>query len=153
MTREENYAHAGTKKFTLVSMLKLVSLVSVFLALGTASRVPGFAFLVVASISLFLAEHFANSRRSEFFYLVGLPTIGWVLVIAVFSVPGLGVALPVNAIWEGVGAFFAVIVLTTIFSVVSSALSVVAVCILCGTFFRLTGIRLLKFDWRDKEAD
>ena len=148
MTRKEPaYAHKGTKKFTLVSILKLTVVISIFLAIGVGSQaVNEFTFLVVASISIF-AEHFAMSRRSEFFYLAGLPAMFWVLFVFVFTTPFETVSAA-NA-WDSVGSFFAVLVLTTILSTVFSAMSVVMVCVMCGIIFKLTGVRLLKFDWRD----
>jgi|GEM_PF-2248357 len=137
-----------TKRISGTRLLKLVVVLAFFVGAGVYTKSSYFALFVLASLGIFFAEHFAKSRRLELLYLIGLPTLFWILV-TIFSSNSGGLSdwLP-SARWNDFASGMTVVLLTATLATAASAMSAIAVCLLCGLIYRLTGIRLLKFDWR-----
>lgn len=130
----------SASKITLTVILKLVVVLAVIVGIGVLTeQIYGTALCQGAALGMFLAEHFASTRSREFLCLICLPAVLGCTAIIVLSLRGstdfaaaeLGVWMP----------------LILLLGVVPAAISVVALSILSSLIFKVTGVRLLKFEW------
>ncbi|QDT43207.1 hypothetical protein Pan241w_33070 [Gimesia alba] len=124
---------------------KLIVVLLLILAAGvTTDAWYGVSLCLGAAIGMFLAEHFGSSRTREFLFLLGTPLLFfWLMFLA--------------TIWQQPdGASPALLSLGTLLilcsAIVPAALTVVALSIISAIVFKLTGLRLLKFNWSRSES-
>lgn len=97
------------------------------------------ALFLGAALGMFLAEHFGSTRTREFLFLLGTPLLSaWLLLLITIAQQRGGLSVSEFSLWSLLGLCTAI---------VPAALAVVALSILSAIFFKITGFRLLKFDW------
>ena len=122
----------------------LIIVLLLILSVGVITEAWYGVFLCLgAAIGMFLAEQFGTSRTREFLFLLGTPLLfSWLMLIAtIWQQPG-GASLAQLSLWTFLGFCIAI---------VPAAVAVVALSILSAILFKLTGLRLLKFDWSQGE--
>lgn len=118
--------------------LCIVLLLTLIAGVLTAAWYPVALFLG-AALGMFLAEHFGSSRAREFLFLLGTPLLSaWLLLLITISQQRGGLTVSQFSLWSFLGLCTAI---------VPAALAVVALSLLSAILFKITGFRLLKFDW------
>lgn len=134
----------SSPQFTFRVFLKLGIVLALILVLGLMTEQIYWAKLCLgAAIGMFFAEHFASTKRREFVFLICLP----LAFVCVTTILPLLLQDPEGFKIASLGLSFFLLLLTGIVLVPVVACSVVFLSIISYFVFRLTGLRLLKFDW------
>jgi hypothetical protein len=130
-------------KFSLADFMKLIVALSIVLAASVATGERHWTFIVVgAVIGNFLADHFATTQFRELFFLLAPPLIGASCASAlIFNLND-----PVDIRGTTVVALIGILA-----GFVPAVFTVILVNIVAWLIYRVTGIRLLKFEWNVQE--
>ncbi len=128
-------------QFTIRDLMKLLLVVAAICAVGPPALGRYWTTVAIGSaLGMFLAEHFAaNSKSREYLALLGLP-----LLFAAMAA-----TTPLLEAQDEV-AFRDVLVVSctgALLGIAPVAISVVALSILSALVRRISGVRLLKYDW------
>lgn len=137
----------SSPQFTLPVFLKFGVALALILVLGLLNeQIYWTKICLGAAIGMFFAEHFASTKRREFVFLICLP----LAFVCVTTILPLLLQEPEGFKIASLGLPLFLLLLTGIVLVPVVACSVVFLSVLSYFVFRVTGLRLLKFDWNSK---
>ncbi len=126
------------QKVSRTAVLKLLIVIAVVIAIARGSLGTYWAVVVCgAAVGMFLAEHFGNSKSREVLMLLIFPLIV-ASIATIVPLVGQRAALGDILLWALLGFFVAV---------APAAISIVGLSVLSAFVHRVTGIRLLKYEW------
>jgi hypothetical protein len=128
-------------QFTIRELMKLLLVVAAICAVGPSALGRHWTVIAIGSaLGMFFAEHFAaNSKPREFLALLGFPLV---FAAAAATSPLLEAQHEV-----AIRDFLVMFCTGALLGIAPVAISVVALSILSAIVRRISGVRLLKYDW------
>lgn len=129
-----------TSQFKIGDLLKLILVIAVACAIGPSTLGQHWTIVTIGCVcGIFVAEHFANSRIGEFSAMLLIP-LGFASMAPL-------IPLVQSPEAESPTQYLTAMALGALTGIAPAALMVVAINILIAFAHRITGIRLLKYDW------
>ena len=132
-------------KFSMGELLKLFFVLSLVFAVSAATGELYWTLICGgAVVGIFLAQHFATTRKLEFVLLLAPPVLSAALAtIAVFLQDGRQNVT--------IGTILALGVIGALIGFIPSVMAIIAVNVFSACVYGISGIRLLKFEWNVAE--